>query len=46
MWSGVLSVISEFVAVYFMTVLKSMIDTASLIMPSPKTMLKSLGYFS
>lgn len=32
--------------VYSMTVLKRMIDTASLIMPSPNTILKSFGSFS
>jgi hypothetical protein len=32
--------------VYFITVLNRIIDTASLMMPSPNTMLKSFGSFS
>jgi hypothetical protein len=31
---------------YSYTVLNKMIQTASLVIPSPKTMLKSLGYYS
>ena len=46
MFRGVSEVISEFSEVYFITVLKRMMDTASLMMPSPNTMLKSLGYLS
>ena len=45
-WNGVLAVISLFLAVYFITVLNKMIETASLIIPSPKTILNSVGYLS
>lgn len=38
--------ISLVLAVYFITVLNKMIDTASFIIPSPKTILKSVGYLS
>jgi len=40
---GVLQAISEFLEVYFMTVLNRMMETASLMIPSPKTMLNNLG---
>jgi hypothetical protein len=46
MVKGVVSVISLVLAVYFITVLNKIIDTASLRMPSPKTILNSLGYCS
>ena len=46
MVKGVVTVISLVLAVYFITVLNKIIDTASLRMPSPKTILKSLGYCS
>ena len=46
MVKGVVSVISLVLAVYFITVLNKIIDTASFRMPSPKTILKSLGYCS
>ena len=43
---GVDESIFELTAVYFITVLNSMIETASFITPSPNTMLNSFGYSS
>jgi hypothetical protein len=43
---GVVTVISEVVAVYFITVLNKIIETASFVIPSPNTILKSFGCLS
>lgn len=44
--TGVAEVISLVSEVYFITVLKRIILTASFVIPSPKTMLNRRGYFS
>ena len=43
---GVLTSMTDVLAVYFITVLNRMIETASLMMPSPNTILNKLGYLS
>lgn len=44
--NGVIQLISVLIAEYFITVLKRIIETASFMIPSPKTILKSFGYLS
>ena len=45
-WIGVAQSIVAFVEVYFITVWNIIIDTASFIIPSPKTIENNFGYFS
>ena len=46
MWIGVIADMTELTAVYFITVLNKMMETASFMIPSPNTILNNLGYLS